>query len=340
VSLGQGTILVTGGAGFIGSALVAALNARGFDRILVADVLDRSEKWRNLVPLRFDDYLEAEWVRDAIDRGALDHVRTVFHLGACSSTTETDAGYLIRNNVQYSKMLADWAATRQVRFVYASSAATYGAMEGTLSEEVDLRRLRPLNMYGYSKHLFDLYVERQGYLEWAVALKYFNVFGPNEAHKGDMRSVVSKAFDEIRETGCVRLFRSHRADFADGEQRRDFLYVKDAVEMTLYLAECPTAHGIFNLASGRSETWRVLAQAVFDALECPARIEFIDMPPGIRDAYQYSTQGAIDRLRRTGYDRPVTALRDAVREYVCEYLVPDRRLGDEPGKLEGRTTTA
>jgi ADP-L-glycero-D-manno-heptose 6-epimerase len=335
VSLPEGPILVTGGAGFLGSALVAALNARGHDRILVADVLDRSEKWRNLVPLKFDDYLEADEVREAVERGALNHVRTVFHLGACSSTTETDAGYLYRNNVQYSKALADWAARRQLRFVYASSAATYGAMEGRLSDEIDLRRLRPLNRYGYSKHLFDLYAGRQGYLEWAVGLKYFNVFGPNEAHKGDMRSVVAKAFDQIRDTGSVRLFRSHRPDFADGEQRRDFLYVRDAIAMTVHLAESPTAHGIFNVASGRSQTWLTLAQAVFDALGCPARVEFIDMPPGIRDAYQYATEGAIDRLRRTGYDAEITPLRDAVREYVRDYLVPDRRLGDEQGTLDG-----
>jgi ADP-L-glycero-D-manno-heptose 6-epimerase len=334
VSLDQGTILVTGGAGFIGSALIAGLNARGHDRILVADVLDRSEKWRNLVPLRFDDYLEAESVRDALERGFLDHVRAVFHLGACSSTTETDAGYLMRNNVQYSKMLADWAVRRQVRFVYASSAATYGATEGVLSDESPLGALRPLNMYGYSKHLFDLYAARRGYLERIVGLKYFNVFGPNEGHKGDMRSVVCKAFEQIRDTGQARLFRSYRPDFADGEQRRDFVYVKDAVAMTLHLAETPAACGIYNVASGRSETWLALVQAVFDALARPARIEFIDMPPAIRGAYQYSTMGPMDRLRRTGYDHPIRPLQDAVREYVCEYLVPDRRLGDEPGTLE------
>jgi ADP-L-glycero-D-manno-heptose 6-epimerase len=328
VRLGQGAILVTGGAGFIGSALVAALNGRGHDRILIADVLDRSEKWRNLRPLRFDDYLEADWVRDAIERGSLDHVQTVFHLGACSTTTETDAAYLIRNNVQYTKVLAEWAVGRQVRFVYASSAATYGAMEGTLSDECDLRRLRPLNMYAYSKHLFDLYAAGRGYLDRIVGLKYFNVFGANEAHKGEMRSVVNKAFHQIRETGEVRLFKSYRPEFADGEQRRDFVYVTDAVEATLHLAECDTAHGIYNVGSGRSQTWRALAESVFDALGRPVKIEFIDMPPALRDSYQYATEASIDRLRRTGYGRPMTPLRDAVRDYVCNYLIPDRRFGE------------
>jgi ADP-L-glycero-D-manno-heptose 6-epimerase len=329
VSLGQGTILVTGGAGFIGSALVAGLNARGHERILVADVLDRSEKWRNLVPLRFDDYLEADGVRDALERGLLDHVRTVFHLGACSSTTETDAGYLMRNNVQYSKMLADWAVRRQVRFVYASSAATYGAVEGVLSDESLLGALRPLNMYGYSKHLFDLYAARQGYLERIVGLKYFNVFGPNEDHKGDMRSVVNKSFRQILETGRVRLFKSYRPEFADGEQRRDFLYVKDAVDMTLHLVEEPSAHGLYNIGSGESHTWRELVSAVFDALGRPIDIEFVDMPAELRAKYQYSTEASIDRLAASGYRRPITPLADAVRDYVTRYLVPDRHLGDE-----------
>ena len=337
--LDQGTILVTGGAGFIGSALVAALNDRGCEQILVADILDRSEKWRNLVPLRFDDYLEADWVLDAIDRGTLDEVRTVFHLGACSSTTETDAGYLIRNNVQYSKRLADWAVARQIRFVYASSAATYGAMEGTLSDESDLTRLRPLNMYGYSKHLFDLYASRRGYFDQVVGLKYFNVFGPNESHKGDMRSVVHKAFEQIGETGRVRLFKSHRPEYADGEQRRDFVYVKDAVDMTLFLAESQGAHGIYNVGSGRSHTWRALAQAVFEALGRPVQIDFIDMPAAIRETYQYATEASMERLRRAGYKRAATPLADAIREYVRDYLVPGRRLGDEPGKLKQKVQT-
>jgi len=326
--LDQGTILVTGGAGFIGSALVWALNERGYDRILIADVLDRSEKWRNLVPLRFDDYVEADWLRSAIERGGLDQVRTVFHLGACSSTTETDAAYLLRNNTEFTKRLAEWALGRDVRFVYASSAATYGALEGTLHESTPLETLRPLNLYGYSKHLFDLYAAHRGYFDRIVGLKYFNVFGPNEAHKGDMRSVVNKAFHQIVETGRVKLFKSYRPEFADGQQRRDFLYVKDAVDITLHLAEQRAVHGLVNVGSGQSRTWLDLVGPVFKALGKAPDIEFIDMPPALRTKYQYATCAALDRLRQSGFRAPLTPLADAVADYVSQYLVPDRRLGD------------
>jgi len=324
----QSHILVTGGAGFIGSALVWALNQRGDERILIADILDRTDKWRNLAPLRFDDYLEADTLPAALDRGALNHVRTIVHLGACSSTTETDAAYLMRNNTEYTKNLAQWALTHNVRFVYASSAATYGSLEGELSDRMDITGLRALNMYAYSKQLFDLHAARRGYFDRIAGLKYFNVFGPNEGHKGDMRSVANKAFHEIGETGRVRLFKSCRGEFADGEQRRDFLYVKDAVAMTLHIADRRAANGLFNIGAGRSHTWKELVAPVFDALGRPVNIEFVDMPASLRDRYQYSTCASLDRLREAGYERPVTPLADAVRQYVSDYLVPGRRLGD------------
>jgi ADP-L-glycero-D-manno-heptose 6-epimerase len=335
----EGLTLVTGGAGFIGSALVWALNQRGQDRILIVDRLGRSEKWRNLTPLAFGDYLEADQLLPALERGALDSVQTVFHLGACSSTTETDASYLIRNNFALTRTLAEWACRRNVRFVYASSAATYGALEGDLSDTVALSSLRPLNMYGYSKHLFDRYAERRGYLDRIVGLKYFNVFGPNEDHKGDMRSMVQKAYHQIRETGCVRLFKSDRPDFKDGEQRRDFLYVKDAVEMTIHAAERMSLHGLVNIGSGHAHTWNELAAAVFEAMGVRGNIEFIDMPDHLRGKYQYSTRAVIDRLRQSGFDRPITPFGPAVGEYVREYLARDRRLGDEalqPAAAHGR----
>jgi ADP-L-glycero-D-manno-heptose 6-epimerase len=325
--------LVTGGAGFIGSALVWALNQRGHDRILIADRLGRSGKWRNLPPLTFDDYLEADQLLPALERGALDDVKTIFHLGACSATTETDASYLIRNNFELTKTLAEWACRRNTRFVYASSAATYGALEGDLSETIDLASLRPLNMYGYSKHLFDVYAARRGYLDRIVGLKYFNVFGPNEDHKGDMRSMVHKAYQQIRESGHVRLFKSDRPEFRDGEQRRDFIYVKDAVEMTLHAAERSTLVGLVNIGSGQSHTWVDLVGAVFDAMGIRREIEFVAMPAHLRGKYQYATRAVTDRLRQSGFDRPVTPLADAVGEYVREYLVPDRRLGDEAEQL-------
>ncbi len=326
---GTGRTLVTGGAGFIGSALIWALNRRGDDRILVVDRLGRSDKWRNLAPLSFDDYMEADALIPAIERGALDDVRTVLHLGACSSTTETDASFLVRNNFEFTKTLAEWALTRNVRFVYASSAATYGALEGDLSEEIPLQSLRPLNMYGYSKHLFDTYASRRGYLDRIAGLKYFNVFGPNEDHKGDMRSMVHKAFGQIAETGKVRLFKSDRAEFRDGEQRRDFVYVKDAVEMTLHVAERPEINGLVNIGCGTAHTWLDLMSAVFDAMQKPRSIEFVEMPANLRGKYQYSTRAVLDRLRRSGFDRPATPLADSVRDYVRNYLLPDRRLGDE-----------
>ncbi len=333
----RGTVLVTGAAGLIGSAVVWALNQRGHERIIAVDRLDRSDKWRNLVPLRFDDYLEADALGNKIELGLLNDVRSIIHLGACSSTTETDGRYLIENNFNYTKMLAEWALQRGIRFAYASSAATYGALEGRVSDGIDITRLRPLNMYGYSKQLFDLHASNRGYLDRIVGLKYFNVFGPNEDHKGDMRSVVNKAFRQILETGRVRLFKSYRPEFADGEQRRDFLYIKDAVDMTLHLVydtgdqtgDGPGAHGLFNVGSGESHTWRELVTAVFAALGRPTEIEFIDMPVELRAKYQYSTEASIDRLREAGYRRPITRLADAVRDYVTRYLVPNRHLGDE-----------
>jgi ADP-L-glycero-D-manno-heptose 6-epimerase len=330
--LDRGTILVTGGAGFIGSALIWALNQAGYERILVADVLDRSEKWRNLVPLRFDDYVEAGWLRQALDRSALDHIRTVVHLGACSSTTETDGEYLIRNNFDYSKALCEWALGRSVRFVYASSAATYGALEGTLRDDLELATLRPLNLYAYSKHLFDLHAERCGYLDRIVGLKYFNVFGPNENHKGHMRSMVHKAFQQVVDTGRVQLFSSDRPEFADGHQRRDFLYVKDAVRTTLRIAERDSVHGLLNVGSGTAHTWLDLVRPVFDALGRPPQIEFVPMPTELRAKYQYSTCASLARLREADPDHEVTPLAQAVTECVREYLVPQRRLGEEQTK--------
>lgn len=326
-------ILVTGGAGFIGSALIWALNLAGHADIVVADFLGRGEKYRNLVPLRFADYWEADHLIESLERqpGILGDIALVLHLGACSSTTETDNRYLIENNYRYSQRLCRWATGRGARFVYASSAATYGDGSAGLEDEADfLDRLRPLNMYGYSKHLFDRWLRAEGLLDRVVGLKYFNVFGPNEDHKEDMRSVVHKAFGQIRQTGVVRLFKSYRPDYPDGGQRRDFLYVKDAVRMTLHLAGRGQANGLFNLGSGRSHTWLELVKPIFDTLGLPPRIDFIDMPETLRDKYQYDTQALIARLRSAGFTDPITPLEAAVRDYVGGYLLPGRRLGEEP----------
>jgi ADP-L-glycero-D-manno-heptose 6-epimerase len=325
--LKRGHIVVTGGSGLIGSALIWALNRRGIDDILVVDRLDTSEKWKNLVPLRYRDYMDAdEFEMRALERPAsLANVATVFHLGACSATTETDAAYLMRNNYEYTKHLAHWAVERGIRFVYASSAATYGALERDLRDDGDPDSLRPLNMYAYSKHRFDLYARDHHLLDRIVGLKYFNIFGPNEHHKGDMRSLVDKAFYQIRENGGIRLFKSHRSDFRDGEQQRDFLYVKDAVAMTLHLAE-HDAHGIYNIGSGTANTWLDLVRPIFRAMNVPEKIEFIDMPLSLRDKYQYSTCATIERLRASGYNAAITPLADAVDDYVRNYLIPGRLL--------------
>jgi ADP-L-glycero-D-manno-heptose 6-epimerase len=320
-------VLVTGGAGFIGSALVWALNRRGCDRIVVCDRLGTDERWRNLTPLRFADYVEADDLLPRLPGGALGKFDLVLHMGACSSTTETNASFLIRNNYEFTRDLATWALGQKTRFVYASSAATYGDGSAGMDDDAGgLDQLRPLNLYGYSKHLFDLHARRAGFLNRMVGLKYFNVFGPNEGHKGDMRSLVHKSSGQVQTEGVIRLFKSYRSDFRDGEQKRDFLYVKDAVAMTLHLAASKRAGGLFNIGSGRARTWLDLARAVFVALNRKPKIEFIEMPEAIRDKYQYFTQANLVRLRAAGYTAPVTSLEDAVSDYVRNYLVPDQRL--------------
>lgn len=344
-TLGSGRILVTGGAGFIGSALVWALNQRGIEDIVVADFVAAGKTWhgevplavgaeskrRNLTPLRYAELLEADVLRERLraEPGALGRVGTVFHLGACSSTTERNAAFLDDNNLAFTRELAEWALGQGARFIYASSAATYGDGSAGMDDDGDLDRLRPLNLYGLSKHRFDLWARDAGLLDRIVGLKYFNVFGPNEDHKGDMRSVVHKAFHQVQDGSPMRLFRSYRPEYPDGGQQRDFLYVKDAVEMTLHFAErAPTAGGLFNLGSGEANTWLALGEALFAALGRPAAFEFIDMPAELRAAYQYFTQADIGKLRASGYARPLTPLAESVRDYVQGYLVPGRRLGE------------
>ena len=321
-------VLVTGGAGFIGSALIWALNERGCESIVVCDHLGTDEKWRNLTPLRFLDYVEGDMLLPKLGNAGLGKFDCILHMGACSATTERDASYLIRNNYELTKTLAHHALSSGARFIYASSAATYGDGSRGMSDTAAIEPLRPLNMYGYSKHLFDLYAQRAKIADRIVGVKYFNVFGPNENHKGDMRSVVNKAFYDVQATGTIRLFKSYRDDFADGEQQRDFLYVKDAVAMTLHLAETEQAHGLFNLGSGEAHTWLDLARAIFEALDLEPRIEFIEMPESLRAKYQYFTQADISKLRSSGYAEPLTPLSAAVRDYVRGYLIDDRRLGD------------
>jgi len=328
--LSRKKILVTGGAGFIGSALVWELNRRGLTNIVIADYLGTDEKWKNLVPLKFDDYLEADALLDRVRNGEnyLKSFHTVFHLGANSSTTEVDARHLIENNFEFTKLLAYATLQQNSRFVYASSAATYGDGSRGMSDTdlAALPTLQPLNMYGYSKHMFDIYASRNKFLDEMVGLKYFNVYGPNENHKGEMRSLVMKAFEQVQEDGRIRLFRSHRPDYKDGEQMRDFLYVKDAVKMTIHLAENGKAGGLFNLGSGEANTWLRLARAIFKAAGKEENIEFIDMPENLREKYQYYTCADISKLRSSGYTSDLTPLEDAVNDYVTGYLIPGQHL--------------
>lgn len=328
----NGRILVTGGAGFIGSALIWALNQRGHTNIVVTDILGSDEKWKNLVPLKFADYIEADSFREHLRKNpaAFGRFSTVFHLGACSATTEKNASYLIDNNYHVTKELAAWSNEHGARFIYASSAATYGdGAQGMDDTSEDLARLRPLNMYGYSKHLFDLHAQREGWLKRIVGVKYFNVYGPNEDHKGEMRSLVNKAYQQILTTGRVQLFKSHKPEFKDGEQLRDFLYVKDAVEMTIHFAEtAPHVAGLYNLGSGEANTWLTLTRSIFSALGRKPQIDFIDMPEQLRGKYQYFTEANIGKLRASGFTRTMSLLPEAVRDYVQNHLVPDKKLGE------------
>jgi ADP-L-glycero-D-manno-heptose 6-epimerase len=322
-------VIVTGGAGFIGSVLVWELNRRGCSQVAIADYPAQREKCANLAGLRYTEIIEPAELPTRLLSGATGKLDCIFHLGACSSTTETNEKYLRENNFEYSRALAEWALGNDVRFVYASSAATYGDGSAGMddSDPRQLERLRPLNLYGQSKQWMDLHAWREGWLDRIVGLKYFNIFGPNENHKGDMRSLVCKSYAQALKTGVIQLFKSYRPEYRDGEQRRDFLYVKDAVAMTLYLAANPTANGIFNIGAGVARTWNELARAVFAALGREPRIEYIDMPVSIRDKYQYFTQADIGKLRAAGYGQPITSLEDAVRDYVVNYLVPGRAIG-------------
>lgn len=320
-------IAITGAAGFIGSALAWHFNRAGRHDLLLVDDLGRDAKFRNLAGLNFADYLDKGELLARVEQGLpLPRLEAVFHLGACSATTEPDAAFLMRNNFAYSKSLAEWCLARQVRFVYASSAATYGdGSQGYAEDAARLPQLRPLNPYALSKHALDLWAWHREALGLIAGLKYFNVFGPNEYHKGDMRSMVLRAFEQIQSTGRVRLFRSDRPDFADGEQRRDFVYVKDAAALTAWFLDHPEANGIFNVGSGVARTWNDLARAVFAALGRPPCIEYFDMPPELRGKYQYATQAPLDRLRQVGGPAPQRTLEAAVADYVRGYLVPGGR---------------
>ena len=317
--------IVTGGAGFIGSAMVWKLNQMGIDDILVVDNLSTSDKWTNLVGLRYQDYLHRDqFLKFILEGDDQFETEAVIHMGACSSTTELDADFLMENNYRYTQYVCRFCLAHDARFINASSAATYGNGEyGFNDDHAGIDRLKPLNMYGYSKQLFDLWSKDAGILDQIVSLKFFNVFGPNEYHKDDMKSVICKAHKQIQETGKLKLFKSYREEYPHGGQKRDFVYIKDCVDIMAWFLENRDKGGIFNIGTGTARTWNDLANAVFAAMGKEPEIEYIPMPESIRDKYQYFTQADMGKLRAAGYDTPMTSLEDGARDYVQNYLDMD-----------------
>lgn len=323
-------IVVTGGAGFIGSNIVRALEARGTRDIVVCDRLGDDDKWKNIAKRELTDIIPPESLADFLHDNAID-IETVFHLGAVSATTERDADLIVESNFRLSLDLWNWCADHETTLIYASSAATYGdGGQGFVDDDSigGLATLRPMNAYGWSKHAFDRRIARivaengPRPPHWA-GLKFFNVYGPNEYHKGGQISVALKNFREIADTGRAVLFRSHNPEYEDGGQMRDFVWVGDCVDIALWLADTPAAEGIFNVGTGAARTFRDLARAVFSAMGKDEDIAFVDTPEAIRDRYQYFTEADMGRLRAAGYDRPATPLENGVAAYVRDYLITD-----------------
>jgi ADP-L-glycero-D-manno-heptose 6-epimerase len=318
-------LLVTGGAGFIGSNVVAALNEAGRTDVVVNDVLGTDEKWRNLAKRRVADVVGTADLFRWLEGRKLD---AVIHMGAISDTTARDADLVIENNFRTSLRLLDWCTAAKVPFIYASSAATYGNGEQGFNDDWTpqaLQELKPLNLYGWSKHLFDLalvdrFMKKEKLPPQWAGLKFFNVFGPNEYHKGEMMSLVAKRFEDAKAGRTVRLFKSHRPGIADGDQRRDFIYVDDAVAVVRWLMETPNVSGIFNVGTGQARSFRDLIASLFRSLESEPKIEYIDMPESIRGQYQYFTEAKVDNLRRAGYNAGFTSIEDGVRRYVTRFL--------------------
>lgn len=318
-------LLVTGGAGFIGSNVVAALNEAGRTDIVVNDVFGTGQKWRNLAKRRLADVVGPGDLFRWLEGRKLD---AVIHMGAISDTTARDADLVIENNFRASLRLLDWCTAAKVPFIYASSAATYGDGERGFNDDWTppaLQELKPLNLYGWSKHLFDLamvdrFTKKQKLPPQWAGLKFFNVFGPNEYHKGEMMSLVAKRFEDARAGRTVRLFKSHRPGIEDGDQRRDFIYVDDAVAVVRWLMETPSVSGIFNVGTGRARSFRDLINSLFRSLGREPAIEYIDMPESIRGQYQYFTQAEVDNLRRAGYNAGFASIEDGVRRYVTQFL--------------------
>ncbi|MBS0628855.1 MAG: ADP-glyceromanno-heptose 6-epimerase [Verrucomicrobia bacterium] len=318
-------IIVTGAAGFIGSAVARHLNDLGYTRLLLVDDIEKTEKWKNLLGKRFEDFISKHTLFSWLENRASE-VAAIIHLGACSDTLETDGDFLMENNFRYTQKLAQIALKHDIRFIYASSAATYGDGSQGFSDDIDLlEELRPLNLYGFSKHLFDLWAKQQGILDQIVGLKYFNVFGPNENHKGHMASMVYKMLPKVTNEGVVHLFKSTEPDrFGDGDQCRDFIYVKDVAKMTCgFLFN--NIGGIFNIGRGEPTTWNQLASALFQATGKKQNIQYVEMPEALKKQYQNYTCADMNRyLKKHHNQAPLTSINDAVIDYVQGYLLKDK----------------
>lgn len=315
-------VILTGGAGFIGSCMLRTLNDAGCDDVIVADNIASTEKWKNLVNKRYIEYFnKTDFLIRLPD---IKDVSAVIHLGACSATTEKDFDYLYGNNLNYSKTLWRYCSEREIPFLYASSAATYGDGSEGFDDKSDIKKLRPLNGYGYSKQLFDLWVEKQVKRPpQYVGMKFFNVYGPNEYFKGSMASVIFHSFNTLKEADSIKLFKSYLPEYEHGEQKRDFVYVKDICSTMKFFLEHTEKSGLFNLGTGHAQSFNDLATAVFNALGRKISIKYIDMPEGLRAKYQYFTEADMEKLRAAGYDKPFATLEEGAGDYVKNYLVKD-----------------
>lgn len=315
-------IIVTGGAGFIGSVVVSYLNSKGRDDLIIVDELGKTEKWKNLVGKRYEEYIHKDRFLEELLEGSFPKIDAIIHMGACSSTTELDADYLYQNNTEYTMILANYCLDQDIRFIFASSAATYGdGSEGYSDDHQDIPKYRPLNMYGYSKQLMDEIAIRTGLIDSICGLRFFNVYGPNEYHKNDMTSVIFNSYHQIKETGKVKLFKSYKEEYGDGEQKRDFIYVKDVAKIIWWLLNHPEVNGIYNVGTGFARSWNDLANAVFAAMDKEANIEYIEMPEHLQGKYQYFTEAETDKITEAGWKKGFTSLEDGVKDYVQKYLM-------------------
>jgi len=313
-------IVVTGGAGFIGSCIVRDLNDKGREDIIIVDDIGSTDKWMNMRNKKYLRYVHKTAFLESLLK--CDEIEAIIHMGACSSTTEKDFDYLWKNNFEYTKTLWEYCSNKQIPFIYASSAATYGDGSKGFDDRQDIDKLEPLNGYGYSKHVFDQWVKHQAksFPKQYAGLKFFNVYGPNEYCKGSMASMVFHGYRQIRETGRIKLFKSYKDGIADGDQRRDFVYVKDVCDVIMWLLDNPEVNGLFNVGTGRAQSFRELAEATFHAMNREPNIEYIDMPETLKDKYQYFTQADMGKLREAGYTKDFMDIEHGAADYVQNHL--------------------